>query len=107
MIEGSFGGDRMIGLAPPEHDPDAPQTLTTLPVGSPATVRSYVAGLIRRHGREFTVLVAVNAAAVIASMAGPYLLGGVVEKLSAGDRDLQLGRTLALFALALIVQTVF
>ncbi|MFG3116326.1 ABC transporter ATP-binding protein [Streptomyces sp. NPDC048197] len=97
----------MIGLAPPEHDPDAPQTLTTLPVGSPATVRSYVAELIRRHGREFTVLVAVNAAAVIASMAGPYLLGGVVEKLSAGDRQLQLGRTIALFALALILQTVF
>ncbi|MBL1093106.1 MULTISPECIES: ABC transporter ATP-binding protein [Streptomyces] len=97
----------MIGLAPPDHDPDAPQTLTTLPVGSPATVRSYVAELIRRHGREFTVLVAVNAAAVIASMAGPYLLGGVVEKLSAGDRHLQLGRTIALFALALILQTVF
>ncbi|MER6306350.1 ABC transporter ATP-binding protein [Streptomyces sp. NPDC001657] len=97
----------MIGLAPPEHDPDAPQTLTTLPVGSPATVRSYVAELIRRHGQEFTVLVAVNAAAVIASMAGPYLLGGVVEKLSAGDRHLQLGRTIALFALALILQTVF
>ncbi|MEX2974434.1 ABC transporter ATP-binding protein [Streptomyces sp. C184] len=97
----------MIGLAPPEHDPDAPQTLTTLPVGSPATVRSYVGDLIRRHRRAFTVLVAVNAAAVTASMAGPYLLGGVVEKLSAGDRNLQLEGTLALFALALAAQTVF
>ncbi|MFD5731793.1 ABC transporter ATP-binding protein [Streptomyces sioyaensis] len=97
----------MIGLAPPEHDPDAPQTLTTLPVGSPATVRSYVADLIRRHRRAFTVLVAVNAAAVTASMAGPYLLGGVVEKLSAGDRDLHLEGTLALFALALAAQTLF
>ncbi|MFE1172332.1 ABC transporter ATP-binding protein [Streptomyces sp. NPDC058773] len=97
----------MIGLAPPDHDPDAPQTLTTLPVGSPATVRSYVGGLIRRHRRAFTVLVAVNAAAVIASMAGPYLLGGVVERLSAGARDLQLGRTVALFAVALAAQTVF
>lgn len=100
-------GDRMIGLAPPEHDPDAPQTLTTLPVGSPATVRSYVGGLIRRHRRAFTLLVVVNAAAVIASMAGPYLLGGVVEKLSAGSRDLQLERTVALFAAALAAQTVF
>ncbi|MFI9079876.1 ABC transporter ATP-binding protein [Streptomyces sioyaensis] len=97
----------MIGLAPPEHDPDAPQTLTTLPVGSPATVRSYVAELIRRHRRAFTVLVAVNAAAVTASMAGPYLLGGVVEKLSAGDRNLPLEGTLALFALALAAQAVF
>ncbi|WP_432002854.1 ABC transporter ATP-binding protein [Streptomyces sioyaensis] len=97
----------MIVPAPPEHDPDAPQTLTTLPVGSPATVRRYVGDLIRRHRRAFTVLVAVNAAAVTASMAGPYLLGGVVEKLSAGDRHLPLQGTLTLFALALTVQTVF
>ncbi|QIK05435.1 ABC transporter ATP-binding protein [Streptomyces sp. ID38640] len=97
----------MIGLAPPDHDPDAPQTLTTLPVGSPATVRGYVGGLIRRHRRAFTVLIAANTAAVIASMAGPYLLGGVVEQLSAGDRDLQLERTVAVFAVALAAQTLF
>ncbi|MYX05415.1 ATP-binding cassette domain-containing protein [Streptomyces sp. SID8375] len=97
----------MIGLAPPDHDPDAPQTLTTLPVGSPATVRSYVGGLIRRHRRAFMVLIAANTAAVIASMAGPYLLGGVVEQLSAGDRDLQLERTVAVFAIALAAQTLF
>lgn len=97
----------MIGLAPPDHDPDAPQTLTTLPVGSPATVRHYVGGLIRRHRGAFTVLIIVNAAAVIASMAGLYLLGGVVEKLSAGARDLQLEQTIAVFAVALAAQTVF
>ncbi|MFC5250520.1 ABC transporter ATP-binding protein [Streptomyces nigrescens] len=97
----------MIGLAPPDHDPDAPQTLTTLPVGSPATVRSYVGGLIRRHRRAFTVLIAANTAAVVASMAGPYLLGGVVEQLSAGDRYLQLERTVAVFAVALAAQTLF
>lgn len=97
----------MIGLAPPAHDPDAPQTATTLPVGSPATVRAYVGGLIRRHRTAFTVLVTVNAAAVIASMVGPYLLGGVVEKLSAGERDIPLERTLVVFALALAAQTVF
>ncbi|AZS75404.1 multidrug ABC transporter ATP-binding protein [Streptomyces lydicus] len=97
----------MIGLAPPDHDPDTPQTLTTLPVGSPATVRSYVGGLIRRHRRAFTVLIAANTAAVIASMAGPYLLGGVVEQLSAGTRDLQLERTVAVFAVALAAQTLF
>ncbi|WP_411139446.1 ABC transporter ATP-binding protein [Streptomyces sp. x-80] len=97
----------MIGLAPPEHDPDAPQTATTLPVGSPATVRAYVGGLVRRHRRAFTVLVSVNAAAVIASMVGPYLLGGLVEDLSAGARDIHLEITIGLFALALVVQTAF
>ncbi|WP_407548662.1 ABC transporter ATP-binding protein [Streptomyces sp. Pv4-95] len=97
----------MIGLAPPEHDPDAPQTATTLPVGSPETVRAYVGGLIRRHRRAFALLVGVNAAAVIASMVGPYLLGGLVEDLSAGARSLQLGSTVALFAVALALQTLF
>ncbi|MEV5946299.1 ABC transporter ATP-binding protein [Streptomyces sp. NPDC051993] len=97
----------MIGVAAPEYDPAAPQSATTLPVGTPATVRSYVRGLLRRHRRAFGILVGTNAVAVLASMVGPYLLGGIVEDLSSGVRDLQLGRTAALFALALIIQTVF
>ncbi|MFF3975255.1 ABC transporter ATP-binding protein [Streptomyces sp. NPDC001828] len=97
----------MIGVAAPEYDPAAPQSATTLPVGTPATVRTYVRELMRRHRGAFTVLVAVNAVAVIASMVGPYLLGGVVEDLSNGSRDLQLGRVGALFAAALVIQTVF
>ncbi|WP_030253713.1 ABC transporter ATP-binding protein [Streptomyces violens] len=97
----------MIGLAPPEHDPEAARTTTILPVGSPATVRSYVAGLIRRHQKAFVLLVTVNAVAVVASMVGPYLLGGLVEDLAADARDLHLERTIGLFALALVIQTVF
>ncbi|GGT91101.1 ABC transporter ATP-binding protein [Streptomyces violascens] len=97
----------MIGVAAPEYDPAAPQSATTLPVGTPATVRSYVKELMRRHRRAFSVLVGVNAVAVLASMVGPYLLGGVVEDLSKGSRDLHLGRVAALFATALIIQTVF
>ncbi|MFH9616664.1 ABC transporter ATP-binding protein [Streptomyces pratensis] len=97
----------MIGLAPPEHDPAAPESATTLPVGTPTTVRAYVKALLRRHRRPFAVLVAVNAVAVIASITGPYLLGGLVEDLSNGVTDLHLERTAAVFALALVVQTVF
>ncbi|MFD9812257.1 ABC transporter ATP-binding protein [Streptomyces sp. NPDC059080] len=97
----------MIGLAPPKHDPDTPQTATTLPVGSPATVRSYVAGLLRRHRRAFALLIGVNVAAVCASMTGPYLLGGLAEDLSRGTTSLPLGATVALFLAALLVQTVF
>ncbi|MFF5727195.1 ABC transporter ATP-binding protein [[Kitasatospora] papulosa] len=97
----------MIGLAPPEYDPAAPESATTLPVGTPTTVRAYVQALLRRHRRAFTVLVAVNAVAVIASITGPYLLGGLVEDLSNGVTDLHLERTAAVFALALVVQTVF
>ncbi|KOU41326.1 multidrug ABC transporter ATPase [Streptomyces sp. WM6373] len=97
----------MIGLAPPEYDPAAPETAATLPVGTPATVRGYVRDLFRRHRRPFLVLVGVNAVAVIASMVGPYLLGRVVDDLAAGARELHLERMALLFALALAVQTFF
>ncbi|WP_406180813.1 ABC transporter ATP-binding protein [Streptomyces sp. NBC_01006] len=97
----------MIGVAPPQYDPAAPASAATLPVGTTATVRGYVRGLFRRHRRAFVVLVTVNAAAVTASMVGPYLLGRVVDQLAAEVRELHLGRVALLFALALVVQTFF
>ncbi|MFG2562184.1 ABC transporter ATP-binding protein [Streptomyces sp. NPDC048496] len=97
----------MIGVAQPTYDPAAPQSATTLPVGTPTTVRSYVRDLMRRHRKPFAVLISVNAVAVIASIVGPYLLGGLVEDLSNGGADLHLERTAAVFGLALLVQTVF
>jgi ABC-type multidrug transport system fused ATPase/permease subunit len=97
----------MIGVAQPAYDPAAPETATTLPVGTPATVRAYVRELMRRHRKPFAVLISVNAVAVIASIVGPYLLGGLVEDLSNGVADLHLERTAAVFAIALVVQTVF
>ncbi|WP_326806610.1 ABC transporter ATP-binding protein/permease [Streptomyces sp. NBC_01775] len=98
---------RGFGVPAPEYDPSAPEDVTTLPVGSPATVRSYARELLRRHRRTFVLLVLVNSVAVIASMAGPLLLGGLVDDLAAGHRDLGLGRVTLVFALALLVQTVF
>ncbi|MFH8790988.1 ABC transporter ATP-binding protein [Streptomyces sp. NPDC017941] len=97
----------MIGLAPPAYDPAAPTTAETLPVAGPATVRSYVRELFRRHRRAFLLLIGVNTLAVTASMVGPYLLGDVVESVSDGSRELHLERTVALFALALVVQALF
>ncbi|MFD4241389.1 ABC transporter ATP-binding protein [Streptomyces sp. NPDC058525] len=97
----------MIGLAPPDYDPAAPESAATLPVGTSVTVRGYVRDLFRRHRRAFVVLVTVNAVAVIASMVGPYLLGTIVDDLAAGVRELHLGRVALLFALALAVQTFF
>ncbi|MFF3872709.1 ABC transporter ATP-binding protein [Streptomyces sp. NPDC001978] len=97
----------MIGVAPPAYDPAAPTTATTLPVGANATVRAYVAELFRRHRRAFLLLIGVNTVAVVASMAGPYLLGGLVERVSDGAREVHLGLTVGLFAFALVVQAVF
>ncbi|MFF7331412.1 ABC transporter transmembrane domain-containing protein [Streptomyces sp. NPDC008150] len=97
----------MIGVAPPPYDPAAPTTASTLPVGSPATVRAYVVEMFRRHRRAFLVLIGVNTVAVIASMVGPYLLGDLVERVSDGSHELRLGLTLTLFAVALVVQGAF
>ncbi|MBU5943369.1 ABC transporter ATP-binding protein [Streptomyces griseoincarnatus] len=97
----------MIGVAPPAYDPAAPTAASTLPVGAPATVRAYVAELLRRHRRAFLLLVAVNTVAVIASMVGPYLLGGLVERVSSGARELHLGLTATVFVAALVVHAGF
>jgi ABC-type multidrug transport system fused ATPase/permease subunit len=97
----------MIGVRPPQYDPAAPQQSATLPVGSSVTVRGYVRELAKRHRGAFAVLVAVNTAAVLASMAGPYLLGGLVEDLSNGERHIHLGRAVGLFLAALAVQAYF
>ncbi|MEE1764886.1 MULTISPECIES: ABC transporter ATP-binding protein [unclassified Streptomyces] len=97
----------MIGVAPPAYDPAAPTTANTLPVGAPATVRAYVAELFRRHRRAFVLLITVNTVAVVASMAGPYLLGALVERVSDGARELHLEVTAAVFVVALLVQAVF
>ncbi|MFB7495742.1 ABC transporter ATP-binding protein [Streptomyces sp. NPDC056161] len=97
----------MIGVAPPAYDPAAPTTATTLPVGTARTVRAYVAELFRRHRRAFLLLMAVNTMAVVSSMAGPYLLGGLVERVSDEARELHLGLTAGLFVLALAIQAVF
>ncbi|MEV5883875.1 ABC transporter ATP-binding protein [Streptomyces sp. NPDC052020] len=97
----------MIGVAPPSYDPAAPTTASTLPVGAPATVRAYVTELLRRHRRAFVLLVTVNTVAVVASMAGPWLLGGLVERVSDGAGDLRLGFTATLFVTALVLQAAF
>lgn len=97
----------MIGVAPPAYDPAAPTTANTLPVGAPATVRAYVAELLRRHRRAFVLLLLVNTVATVASMVGPWLLGDLVERLSDGARELHLGLVATLFVLALVVQAAF
>jgi ATP-binding cassette subfamily C protein len=97
----------MIGVAPPAYDPAAPTTANTLPVGGSATVRAYVSELFRRHRRAFLVLIAVNTVSVLASMVGPWLLGGLVERVSEEARELHLELTAGLFVLALVVQAGF
>ncbi len=100
-------GVRMIGMAPPQFDPAAPESATTLPVGSPATVRAYArsrcvpppAGLRRagrgEHGRRRRV----DDRPVPARRARGRDRGG--------HPGPPMGAVLGLFAAALLVQAVF
>jgi ABC-type multidrug transport system fused ATPase/permease subunit len=91
----------------PEYDPAAPQEAARLPVAGSATVRAYLKTLFRRHRRAFAWLTLVNAVAALSGMVGPWLLGNVVEKLSRGERDVDLPYVVLGFVCALLVQTVF
>ena len=91
----------------PEFDPAAPQEIARLPVAGSPTVRAYLKSLFRRHRRAFFWLTLVNAVAALSGMVGPWLLGNVVEKLSLGERDVDLPYVVLGFACALVVQTVF
>jgi ABC-type multidrug transport system fused ATPase/permease subunit len=91
----------------PEYDPAAPQEAARLPVAGTPTVRAYLKTLFRRHRRAFGWLTLVNAVAALSGMVGPWLLGNVVEKLSLGEKDVDLPYVVLGFVVAVAVQTVF
>ncbi|MBD0421089.1 ABC transporter ATP-binding protein [Streptomyces sp. TRM S81-3] len=55
-----------------------------LPVAGRADVRRAAAGLVRADGRAFAVVLVLNALAALAGLAGPWLLGRIVDEVRAG-----------------------
>ncbi|MFJ4469274.1 ABC transporter ATP-binding protein [Streptomyces sp. NPDC089424] len=55
-----------------------------LPVAGPAEVRRALASLVRADGRLFAAVLALNALAAGAGLAGPWLLGTIVNEVRAG-----------------------
>ncbi|MFJ8941050.1 ABC transporter ATP-binding protein [Streptomyces sp. NPDC102365] len=55
-----------------------------LPVAGPAEVRAAAARLIRADGRAFTAVLVLNALAAAAGLAGPWLLGRIIDEVRAG-----------------------
>jgi ABC-type multidrug transport system fused ATPase/permease subunit len=64
--------------------PGAPEAAGTLPVADAAVVRRYARDLIRRHPRALAAAVGLHALAAVAGLAVPWLLGDLVEALTAG-----------------------
>ncbi|MEW1752512.1 ABC transporter ATP-binding protein [Streptomyces angustmyceticus] len=57
---------------------------SALPVADPATTRRAALRLVRRDGRAFALMLALNALAAVAGLAGPWLLGRIVDTVRDG-----------------------
>lgn len=58
--------------------------MTQLPVAEGADVRRAAAGLVRTDRRSFAVVLGLNALAALAGLAGPWLLGRIVDEVRGG-----------------------
>jgi ABC-type multidrug transport system fused ATPase/permease subunit len=76
--------------------------MSALPVATSAQVRAYAVAIARRHRRALTVVVGLHAAAALAALAGPALLGAIVEAVRQGTTTGHIDR-LALAVLAALV----
>ncbi|WP_148592473.1 ABC transporter ATP-binding protein, partial [Streptomyces sp. WAC01526] len=70
--------------ARPGRSEDAPPEGAALPVAGPAATRRAALRLIRPDGRAFALMLALNALAAGAGLAGPWLLGRIVDTVRAG-----------------------
>ena len=95
-------------MRPPEDAVAAStQTGQSLPVASQETVSAYTRVLLRRHRSAFAVVIALHSVAAVAGLAGPIVLGGLVESLTNGTTAQVIDTAALVFLGALLVQTVF
>jgi ABC-type multidrug transport system fused ATPase/permease subunit len=78
----------------------------TLPVADGRQVRAYVLALLRRHPGMIWTTFGLHGAAALAALAGPRLIGNLVESVQQGTTVGHVDRVLALLAAFLVVQTV-
>lgn len=77
-----------------------------LPVADTRQVARYAGSLLRRYPRRVTLAVVLHAAAALAALAGPRLLGNLVEAVEEGTSLGHVNRVIALLAGFLLLQTV-
>jgi ABC-type multidrug transport system fused ATPase/permease subunit len=95
-------------MRPPE-DAVAASTLTgqSLPIANDDTVRRYTRELIGRHRRAFLTVIALHSVAAVAGLAGPFVLGGIVNGLTGEPTTWSIDQAALIFIVALVVQTIF
>ncbi|MQA06129.1 MAG: ATP-binding cassette domain-containing protein [Streptosporangiales bacterium] len=76
-----------------------------LPVADAAEVRRYAGELMRRHPRQLLATVVLHAFAATTGLAGPYLLGRLVEGVVTGTAPVRVDLFAVLLAVFLLLQT--
>jgi ABC-type multidrug transport system fused ATPase/permease subunit len=79
--------------------------MTLLPVAGMREVRAYARMLLRRHPRALLLTVALYAAAALAGLAGPPLLGRLVESVARGTTRGHVDALAATLAAFVLLQT--
>lgn len=77
-----------------------------LPIADPATVRSHTGMLLREHRRTLTGLAVLHTIAAVAGLAGPWLLGLLVDAVTQGTTAAYVNRVVAIGVGAVLVQAV-
>ena len=77
-----------------------------LPVADGPQVRRYALRLLRRYPRQAYLALALHGSAALAALAGPRLLGDLVEQVERGTTLAQVDRIILILALFLVLQTV-
>ena len=77
-----------------------------LPVATTRQVGRYAVALLRQYPRAVWLAACLHGAAALAALAGPRLLGNLVEAVETGTTVGEVDRTIALLALFLVLQTV-
>ena len=76
-----------------------------LPVADGATTRAYTATLLRRHRRPLTGIAVLHTLAAIAGLAGPLLLGRLVDAVTRGTDARYVNTLVVVGVLAVLTQT--
>ncbi len=77
----------------------------TLPVATGEQTRAYARGLMRRHPRALWWTLALHSLAAVAGLAGPRLLGGLVQGVQEGMTTAHVDQVAVLLACFVLAQT--
>lgn len=77
-----------------------------LPIADAALVRKETSRLLKRHSRALFWVVLLHAIGAVAGLAGPWLLGQMIDQISSGTTAARINTSLVIIAVAVVVQAV-